>query len=72
MKVKTEVPNPDESLKAVNREIALPVDHILESTTAVLARYLGHDPQMAEHLLRIIDQARLIKQNIHHMRANKP
>src|SRR5262249_52776763 len=43
----------NESLKAVNREIALPVDHILESTTAILARYLGHDPQMAEHLHRI-------------------
>jgi CheY-like chemotaxis protein len=54
----------NESLKAVNREIALPVDHILESATAVLARYLGHDPQMAEYLHRIIDEARLIKQNI--------
>jgi CheY-like chemotaxis protein len=52
------------SLKAVNREIALPVDHILTAATAVLANYLGLPPEMAERLRRIIEQARVIKQNI--------
>jgi CheY-like chemotaxis protein len=52
------------SLKAVNREIAMPVDRILTSVTAVLANYLGLPPDMADHLRRIIEQVRLIKQNI--------
>src|SRR5262249_10790068 len=53
-----------QSLKAVNREIALPVDSILTASTAVLANYLGLPPEMADHLRRIIGQARQIKQNI--------
>jgi CheY-like chemotaxis protein len=59
-----------ESIKAVNREIALPVDHILTASTAVLANYLGLPSDMADHLRRIIDQARLIKQNIQRVGAD--
>ena len=53
-----------ESIKAVNREIALPVDHILSAATSVLVDHVGIPPSMAVHLLGIIEQARLIKQNI--------
>jgi two-component system, sensor histidine kinase SagS len=51
-------------IKAVNHEIALPVDKILASATSVLSRYLGHDSEMSNQLMRIIEQARTIKQNI--------
>jgi two-component system, sensor histidine kinase SagS len=54
----------NESIKAVNREIALPVDTILNSATAILGSYLGLDRPMAENLRKIIEQARLIKANI--------
>ncbi|MFL5340045.1 MAG: response regulator [Gemmataceae bacterium] len=53
-----------ESIKAVNREIALPVDNILSAATSVLVDHVGIPPSMAVHLLSIIEQARLIKQNI--------
>ncbi|HEV3145813.1 MAG TPA: response regulator [Gemmataceae bacterium] len=51
-------------IKAVNREIALPVDKILASATSVLSQYLGHNSEMSNMLMRIIEQARTIKQNI--------
>jgi len=53
-----------QSIKAVNREIALPVDRILTSATAILGDLVGLPPVMTDHLRRIIDQARQIKQGI--------
>jgi CheY-like chemotaxis protein/PAS domain-containing protein len=53
-----------QSIEAVNREVALPVDEILAAATAVLDRYIGHDPEMAEKLRKILAGARSIKQCI--------
>lgn len=54
----------NESIKAINHEIALPVDTILTSATAILGGYLGLDRPMAENLRKVIEQARMIKANI--------
>jgi CheY-like chemotaxis protein len=53
-----------QSIEAINREVALPVDDILGNATAVLDRYIGHDPEMAAKLRQIIAAARAIKQSI--------
>jgi CheY-like chemotaxis protein len=52
------------SVEAVAREVALPVDEILASTTAILDRYIGHDKEMADKLRCILAGARAIKQSI--------
>jgi two-component system, sensor histidine kinase SagS len=53
-----------QSIDAISREVALPVDEILASATAVLDRYIGHDPEMADKLRKILAGARSIKQCI--------
>jgi CheY-like chemotaxis protein len=53
-----------QSIEAIGREVALPVDEILASTTAVLDRYIGHDAEMADKLRKILAGARSIKQSI--------
>jgi CheY-like chemotaxis protein/PAS domain-containing protein len=53
-----------QSIEAVTREVALPVDDILGATTAVLDRYIGHDPEMADKLRQVLAGARAIKQSI--------
>src|SRR5262249_537367 len=50
-----------ESVEAVSREVALPVDEILANATVILERYVGHGPEMAEKLRRILAGARSIK-----------
>jgi CheY-like chemotaxis protein len=50
-----------QSIEAVNREVAMPVDEILAAATAVLDRYIGHEPEMADKLRRILQSARAIK-----------
>src|SRR5262249_52816707 len=50
-----------ESVEAVNREVALPVDDILANATSILERYIGHDPDMADKLRKILAGARSIK-----------
>jgi CheY-like chemotaxis protein len=52
------------SVEAISREVALPVDDILTAATAVLDRYIGHDPEMAAKLRQILAGARAIKQSI--------
>ncbi len=52
------------SVEAISREVALPVDDILTAGTAVLDRYIGHDPEMAAKLRQILAGARAIKQSI--------
>jgi CheY-like chemotaxis protein len=52
------------SVEAVEREVALPVDEILTAATAVLDRYIGHDPEMGDKLRTIIASARALKQCI--------
>ncbi|HZU34669.1 MAG TPA: response regulator, partial [Gemmataceae bacterium] len=53
-----------QSVEAISREVALPVDDILTAATAVLDRYIGHDAEMADKLKRIIAGARSLKQCI--------
>jgi len=50
-----------QSIEAVNREVAMPVDEILAAATSVLDRYIGHEPEMAEKLRKILNSARAIK-----------
>ncbi len=52
------------SIEAISREVALPVDDILAAATSILERYIGHDPEMADKIRRIIVGARSMKQCI--------
>jgi two-component system, sensor histidine kinase SagS len=54
-----------QSVEAISREVALPVDEILASATAVLERWIGIEPEMADRLKQILASARSIKQCIH-------
>ncbi|MFO0865368.1 MAG: GAF domain-containing protein [Gemmataceae bacterium] len=53
-----------QSIEAVNREVALPVDEILTTATTILERWIGHEPAMVDKLKRILGAARQIKQSI--------
>ena len=53
-----------QSIEAINREVALPVDEILTAATSILERWIGHEPEMAEKLKKILCSARAIKQSI--------
>jgi CheY-like chemotaxis protein len=44
--------------------VALPVDDILNDAVNVMERYIGHEPEVAERLQRILRNARDIKQVI--------
>lgn len=59
-----------QSIEAISREVALPVDEILSSATAVLDRYIGHDPDLSDKLRQILAAARLIKQCIQKVGAD--
>lgn len=53
------------SVEAIHREVALPVDEILNDAVNVMERYIGHEPEVEERLQRILRNARDIKQVIH-------
>lgn len=53
-----------QSIDAVNKEVALPVDDILADATTLLERYVGHTPEVAGRIKKILANARLIKQSI--------
>lgn len=53
-----------QSIEAVNREVALPVDDILADATILLERYVGHSPEVAGRIKKVLANARLIKQSI--------
>jgi CheY-like chemotaxis protein len=53
-----------QSVEAINREVALPVDEILAAGTCVLERYIGHDAELGDRLRQILAAARRIKQAI--------
>ncbi len=53
-----------QSIDAVNREVALPVDEILADATSVLERYIGIEPDIADKLRKILAAARSVKQSI--------
>jgi len=51
----------NQSVEAISREVALPVDEILQAAAALMGRYIGHDPEMAERLQTVLTNARAIK-----------
>ncbi|MCE5266308.1 MAG: response regulator [Planctomycetaceae bacterium] len=53
-----------ESVEAIHSAVALPVDVILNDAVSVMERYIGHEPEVVERLLRILRNARDIKQVI--------
>lgn len=58
------------SIEAISREVALPVDDILAAATAVLDRYIGHEPELADKLRKILASARSLKQSIQKVGEN--
>jgi two-component system, sensor histidine kinase SagS len=54
-----------QSVEAISREVAMPVDEILTAATAVLDRWIGIEPEMSDKLKQILASARSIKQCIH-------
>jgi CheY-like chemotaxis protein len=53
-----------ESAELIMREVANPVDEILNDATWVLERYIGHEPDVSERLQRILKHTRGINQLI--------
>lgn len=53
-----------ESTELILREVANPVDEVLNDTAWVLERYIGHDPSVAQRLQNILKHTRDIKQLI--------
>lgn len=52
------------SVEAIHSAVALPIDDILNDAVNVMEKYIGHDPDVAERLARILTNARDIKQVI--------
>lgn len=52
------------AVEAIHSAVALPVDVILNEAVNVMERYIGHEPEVVERLLRILRNARDIKQVI--------
>ncbi len=53
-----------QSIEAINREVALPVDEILAAATGILDRWIGVEPEMSDKLWKILSSARSIKESI--------
>ena len=53
------------SVEAIHREVALPVDEILNDAVNVMEGYIGHEQGVVQRLQRILKNARDIKQLIH-------
>ena len=53
------------SVEAIHREVALPVDEILNDAVNVMEGYIGHEQGVVQRLQRILRNARDIKQLIH-------
>ena len=53
-----------ESTALILREVANPVDEILNDAAWILERYIGHDPKVSERLQRVLQHTRDIKQLI--------
>lgn len=54
-----------ESTSLILREIADPIDVILNDSAWILEKYIGHEPSVAERLQRILKQTREIRQHVH-------
>ncbi|WP_310821250.1 hybrid sensor histidine kinase/response regulator [Stratiformator vulcanicus] len=53
-----------ESTELIMREVAGPVDEILNDAAWILERYIGHEPTVCERLTRVLKHTRDIKQLI--------
>lgn len=53
-----------QSIEAVNKEIALPLDEVLASASVLLEKYHCSDPEAADRLRRILDAARQVKESV--------
>jgi CheY-like chemotaxis protein len=53
-----------QSIEAVNKEVALPLDEILAGASVLLARLGGTDPDAADRLRRVLGAARQVKESI--------
>ena len=53
------------SVEAIHREVALPVDRILNDVAHIIEEYIGHNQAVIDRLQSIRDNARDIKQLIH-------
>lgn len=54
-----------ESTEMILREVANPVDEVLNDTAWILERYIGHDPNVAQRLQRILKHTRDVRSLIH-------
>jgi CheY-like chemotaxis protein/PAS domain-containing protein len=54
-----------ESTEMILREVANPVDEVLNDTAWILERYIGHDPNVAQRLQRVLKHTRDIRTLIH-------
>ncbi len=54
-----------QSVEAINRELALPLDDIITDATTVLDRYAGHDEDIIARLRHLLYRAREIRSLIH-------
>ncbi len=54
-----------QSVEAISRELALPLDDILNDATTVLDRYAGHDEDIIARLRHLLYRAREIRSLIH-------
>lgn len=53
------------STDLILRELAQPVDEILNDTAWILEKYIGHDPAVCERLQRVLKHTRSIRQLAH-------
>jgi CheY-like chemotaxis protein len=54
-----------ESTEMILREVANPVDEVLNDTAWILERYIGHDPNVCQRLQRVLKHTRDIRSLIH-------
>jgi len=54
-----------ESTEMILREVANPVDEVLNDTAWILERYIGHDPSVCQRLQRILKHTRDVRSLIH-------
>lgn len=61
-----------ENTERILRNIANPVDEILNDAAWILERYIGHDPNLCDRLQHILKQTRAIKQHIQNIGDETP
>ncbi|HET6426597.1 MAG TPA: response regulator [Planctomycetaceae bacterium] len=54
-----------ESTDLILKEMAQPIDEILNDTAWILERYIGHDPSVCERLQRVLKHTRSVRQLVH-------